>query len=141
MRVAVTFAEVSRRIAQAPWPDVDAVVAIGSGGITPAAMIAHQLGVDLHLLWINYRQPHTHLRARPAPELLGRPLHLPATCRHLLLFDDVSVSGQTLQTARTFLEGRHITTAVLKGQADIVLFPELRTCALWPWSPPFPSPT
>jgi hypothetical protein len=31
------------------------------------------------------------------------------------------------------LAGHEVTTLVMKGKADYVLFPEVRTCVQWPW--------
>lgn len=30
----------------------------------------------------------------------------------------------------------HVTTLTLKGQAEIVFFPEVHSCVNWPWSLP-----
>lgn len=52
-----------------------------------------------------------------------------------MLVDDVSVTGQTLELARSLLAGWKLTTLVLKGkEADFVLFPEVASCVNWPWN-------
>ena len=51
----------------------------------------------------------------------------------ILLVDDVSVSGQTLQAARELLMDYEVTTFVLKSKADLVAFPEIGECVVWPW--------
>jgi len=48
--------------------------------------------------------------------------------------DDVSVTGKTLEKAKEVLGENKILTLVLKGRADLVLFPELEHCVKWPWS-------
>lgn len=53
--------------------------------------------------------------------------------KRILLVDDVSVSGKTLQTAKELLSGHIVTTFTLKGKADLVLFPEIGDCVKWPW--------
>jgi hypoxanthine phosphoribosyltransferase len=52
---------------------------------------------------------------------------------HLLLVDDVSVTGSTLETAKKFLPDYITTTLVIKGKADFVLYPDVRACILLPW--------
>jgi uncharacterized protein len=52
---------------------------------------------------------------------------------HLLLVDDVSVSGATLETAKNLLPDFQITSLVIKGKADFVLYPDVRACILLPW--------
>ena len=52
---------------------------------------------------------------------------------HILLVDDVSVSGVTLSLALSLLKDFEVFTFVLKGQADYVLFPEIKECVNWPW--------
>ena len=55
------------------------------------------------------------------------------TATRILLVDDVSVSGQTLATVQARLRNFTVTTLVLKGKADLVVFPQLATCVRWPW--------
>jgi hypoxanthine phosphoribosyltransferase len=112
-------------------PEVDVVVAIARGGIVPAAMIAHQMGVPLELLRVNYRDDNNK-PCRTSPELL-EPLRFDPSGLRVLLVDDVSVSGATLARAREALFGATITTLVCKGRADLVLFPQIRECVEWPW--------
>ena len=52
----------------------------------------------------------------------------------ILLVDDVGVSGETLKLAGEHLKNFEITTMVMKGSGDIVLFPEISTCVNWPWN-------
>ncbi len=57
----------------------------------------------------------------------------PVGVKRILLVDDVSVSGQTLQAARELLMDYEVTTFVLKSKADLVAFPEIGECVVWPW--------
>lgn len=129
--IPLDFQTISAALRRCALPAVDAVVGIATGGIVPASLLAHQLGLPLYLIQINYRAPDNSPQ-RPAPELL-QPLPAIPLDAHILLVDDVSVSGQTLQAARGLLPVRQITTLTLKGRADIVLFPEIADCVLWPW--------
>lgn len=113
-------------------PEVDAVVGIATGGVVPASMAAHQLQKPLSLLHINYRAQDNTPRFEQ-PVLLQEPL-LGQGPQRLLLVDDVSVSGKTVALAKELLAAHEVTTLVLKGKGDIVLFPEVAPCVHWPWS-------
>lgn len=129
--IPISFEAISAALRDCPLPKVDCVVGIATGGIVPASLLAHQLGCPLYLIQINYRAADNSPQ-RPAPELL-RPLpEIPAEA-HILLVDDVSVTGKTLQVAKSLLAVKQITTLALKGRADIVLFPEIADCVHWPW--------
>jgi len=127
----VTFEEISGRLHAYPLPSVNCVVGILDGGLVPATLLAHQLKVPLAFLSINYRDEDNNPRYE-RPALLAVPSHLP-TEGTLLLVDDVSVSGQTLQLAKEQLDGCQVSTLVLKGKADHVIFPEIEDCVNWPW--------
>ncbi len=130
-KVALAFGEISERLRGLELPEVDLVVGIATGGTVPAAMLAHQLGVPLALLRINYRAEDNSPQ-RPAPELLEPPPSV-GGARRALLVDDVSVSGATLEAARAALPALEVTTLTLKGRADLVIFPEVASCVAWPW--------
>ena len=115
----------------AQLPPCDVVLGIGSGGTVPASIIAYQLGVPLRIDWFSYRGPDNS-PVHDTPRLL-RGSHLPCGTRHVLLVDDVSVSGRTLKAAAKRFADLQVTTLVLKGHADIVLMPHLDTCVRWPW--------
>lgn len=132
-KVSLDFTEIARRLRAVSFPPVDRVVGIGSGGIVPAALVAYELGLPLTVLSINLRAPDNTPR-HPQPVILNE-IDIPAEDHRLLLVDDVSVSGATLEAAKAVLRGREITTLVMKGRGDIVLFPEVGACVLWPWKP------
>ena len=133
-KIPLEFAEISRRLRGLPLPAVDAVVGIGRGGVVPASMVAHQLGVPLHVLRVNYRDDNNKPRSS-VPRLL-EAFNFDFAGLHVLVVDDVSVTGATLNAARNVLVGASITTLVCKGKADFVLFPEVTSCVIWPWSMP-----
>jgi hypoxanthine phosphoribosyltransferase len=93
--------------------------------------VAHQLELPLRLLRINYRAPDNSPR-HSVPTLLAKIPPLPVGAR-ILLVDDVSVSGQTLELARDLLKTHKVITFTLKGKADYVLFPKIASCVNWPW--------
>jgi uncharacterized protein len=131
IKVKLEFHLISQRLRELKLPEVDLVVGIARGGLVPAVMVAHQLGVPLALLRINYRDDDNKVR-RAEPELL-EPISFNPLSQRVLLVDDVSVSGATLQKARAMLAGATVTTLACKGRADFVLFPEVPECVEWPW--------
>ena len=130
-KVALDFLEIKRRLQACALPEVDRVVGIGTGGVVPAALVAYELERPLTILPINYRDPDNQPRYEQ-PKLLATIL-LDESDQTLLLVDDVSVSGKTLNVAKALLANYKITTLVMKGKADIVLFPEIKACVHWPW--------
>jgi uncharacterized protein len=114
-----------------PFPEVDHVVGIATGGIVPASLIAHQINRPMSLIEINYRARDNSPRY-PGPVLLSwQPL--PVGGQRVLLVDEVSVTGKTMGFAKTFLTEHEVITFALKGKADYVLFPEIASCVNWPW--------
>ena len=130
-KVVLDFVDIQARLQRCLLPDVDRVVGIGSGGVVPAALVAYELKRPLTILPINYRDSNNQPRYE-SPKLLAQ-IQLPDGDEKLLLVDDVAVSGKTLTLAKQQFAGYKITTLVMKGQGDIVLFPEIAECVQWPW--------
>lgn len=131
-KVSLSFATISEALREFPFPEVDRVVGIGRGGVVPASLIAHQLQRALHIVWVNYRHDDNQ-PAHDYPQWLDTELpHFDSNDR-ILLVDDVAVSGQTLTTVKERLKDYTVTTLVLKGTADLVVFPTIATCVHWPW--------
>lgn len=130
-QIQLDFESISRAIRRFPFPKVDLVIGIATGGIVPASLIAHQLSCPLQFMHINYRAPDNS-PARPNPTLL-KQINPPDPNKRILLVDDVSVSGKTISVASRLLGQERVLTFVLKGAADYVLFPDIATCVDWPW--------
>jgi hypoxanthine phosphoribosyltransferase len=130
-KISLDFTTISTALKAFPFPEVDHVVGIATGGIVPASLIAHQLNRPLSLIEINYRARDNSPRY-PRPVLLSwQPL--PVGGQRVLLVDEVSVTGKTMKFAKTFLTEHEVITFALKGKADYVLFPEIASCVNWPW--------
>jgi len=130
-KVDLDFLTIAERIKATQFPTVDWVVGIATGGVVPACLVAYHIERPLSLMPINYRAEDNSPQ-RAAPEVLVPP-SLPDSAQTVLLVDDVSVSGQTLQVASQALAPRKVITFALKGQADLVAFPEIPQCVNWPW--------
>ena len=130
-KVPLEFVEIASRLKEQILPNVDVVVGIATGGTVPASLVAYELGKPLLMLYINYRAEDNSPRYEQPKLLEILPELKPG--QHILLVDDVAVTGKTLQFAAAQLENHQITTLVMKGAADIVLFPEVASCVKWPW--------
>lgn len=131
--VPLSFREISDRLKKTELPDIDLVIGIGSGGIVPAGFVAFHLNAELMVMTLNYRDEQNNPRY-DEPKLLQKP-EGNLEGKRILLVDDVSVSGKTIQTALEQLKGLNVTTLAMKGKADYVLFPEIKDCVKWPWKP------
>ncbi len=131
--VPLSFRQISERLKQQDLPETDLVIGIGSGGIPAATMVAFHLNAELQVMQMNYRDEQNNPRY-DAPKILHKPdwqLH----GKRILLVDDVSVSGKTMNAALEQLKGFDVKTLAMKGKADYVLFPEIKDCVKWPWKP------
>lgn len=131
MKTDLNFAEISEKIRNFNFPDVDCIVGIGSGGIVPASIVAFHLEKPLLIISINYRDDNNDPRYEDAAVLSVK--NIPAEYKKILLVDDVSVSGRTLEAAKKIYSEKIINTFVLKGKADFVLYQDITTCVNWPW--------
>lgn len=129
--VPLSFREIADRLEKLQIPDFDVVIGIGSGGIPPATFVAFHLKAELLVMTLNYRDEKNSPRYNE-PKVLYKP-EWNLTGKKVLLVDDVSVSGKTMETARAQLQGIDVKTLAMKGKADFVLFPEIKDCVKWPW--------
>lgn len=132
--VPLSFKEITKRLKKIELPEIDLVIGIGTGGIVPAGIVAFQLGCELQVMTINFRDAKNNPQY-PLPVVVSKPEGLNIKGKNVLLVDDVSVSGNTLNAALKELGGGNIKTLTMKGKADFVLFPEIKDCVKWPWKP------
>jgi uncharacterized protein len=130
--VSLSFIEISDRLRSMSLPETDLVIGIGTGGIVPAGLVAFHLGCELQIITLNYRDENNTPRYEN-PVILNMPEMPSLQGKRILLVDDVSVSGKTLNEALLQFEGLRIKTLTMKGKADFVLFPEIKDCVKWPW--------
>ena len=131
--VPLSFKEITERLKTINFPPVDVVIGIGTGGVPAATMVAYYLNAELLVMTMNYRdEKNTPLYEKP--QLLSIP-SWQLDGKQILLVDDVSVSGKTMDAALGILSGYSVKTCAMKGKADYVLFPEIKDCVKWPWKP------
>jgi hypoxanthine phosphoribosyltransferase len=128
----VSFTEISTRLRALTLPETDLVIGIGTGGIVPASLVAFHLKCELKIITLNYRDESNTPRYEN-PVVVNMPEMPSLRGKQMLLVDDVSVSGKTLNEALRYFEGLQIKTLTMKGRADYVLFPEIQDCVKWPW--------
>lgn len=108
----------------------DLIVAIGNGGIIPAALLQKKLDIPMKIININYRDSsHT---PKYDDAVLLEDEEFPLKGIKILLVDDVSRTGKTLRKAKEYLKGNKIKTFVTNGKADHYLFNQ-EECLLMPW--------
>ncbi len=130
--VPVSFTEISARLKSMQLPETDLVIGIGTGGIVPASLVAFHLSCELQIITLNYRDESNTPRYEN-PVVVNLPEMNSLQGKRILLVDDVSVSGKTLNEALRLFEGLSIKTLTMKGKADFVLFSEITDCVMWPW--------
>lgn len=108
----------------------DLVVAIGRNGIIPACLVNQILDIPLEIIHLNYRDKN-HQVCREEPCLMC-PTNLNCQNQAVLLIDDVSKTGKTLEKAKILLgKPRLVKTLVVNGKADYALYDE--ECFKMPW--------
>ncbi len=94
--IVAAVGDVARAIERSGFKP-DMIVGILRGGVVPARLLADELGVeDIGVMEIKL---YTSVGARRPQPYLRQPLILPATGRRVLIVDDVSDTGLTLQHA------------------------------------------
>lgn len=129
--IDISFQEIKKALDKFFLPQVDLVIGIADGGAIPASLVANKLNCELRIIKINYRDEQNKPRSEK-PQLI-KPLKEKIENKKILLVDDVSVSGKTLNEARELFPKNEIITFVMKGKADFVLFPHFNECVNWPW--------
>jgi hypoxanthine phosphoribosyltransferase len=128
----ISFQAISEAIRAFSFPETDLVIGIGRGGVVPACLIAHQLEADLKIVRVSHRDDENKPKYKK-PVIIGEINWDFYSHFRILIVDDVSVTGKTLQLIRDKLLDHKVTTFVLKGEADLVLFPDVKSCVAWPW--------
>ncbi|MBT3755344.1 MAG: phosphoribosyltransferase [Candidatus Cloacimonetes bacterium] len=113
------------------FEDFDFIVAIGNGGIIPAAFIQKKLNIPMKIIKINYRDPSHKPKYDDA--VLLEEKDFPIKNKKILLVDDVSRTGKTLKKAKEYLNGNTIKTFTINGEGDYSFYNQ-EECLLMPWT-------
>ena len=98
----------------------------------PASLVAMQLGVELKIIALNYRDEANEPRF--AEPRLTSAVPDVGSWKRVLLVDDVYVSGKSWRAARELLPATiEVLPFVLKGKVDFALIRDLDGCVQWPW--------
>ena len=129
-KINLDFNGIIKKIKQIDFGKVDSVVAISRGGIVPGALIANLLKVDFHIININFRDD-CHNEKYDTPKLLNK-IDFDTKNKNILLVDDVSRTGKTLNFAKELLN-TNVRTFVINGTADYSLY-DYKECLIFPWN-------
>jgi hypoxanthine phosphoribosyltransferase len=125
-----SWEEFYERLDEIEFGEYDLIVAVARGGIIPAGFIQQKLNVPMKIIQINYRDD-THTPRYDDAKLLETE-SFEITGKKLLLVDDVSKTGKTIEKAKEYLAGNEVTTCVFNGNADIWFY-QSPTCLKMPW--------
>lgn len=112
------------------FEDFDMIVAIARGGIIPASFIQQKLNIPMKIIQINYRDDSHQPKYNDAKLLENGDFAFKG--KNILLVDDVSRTGKTLDKAKEYLSGNTIRTCIVNGVGDYSLFNE-ESCIRMPW--------
>ena len=125
----ITWTEFFEKFNKINFKKYDLIVAIAKGGLIPASFIQYKLDIPLQIIHINFRDK-SHNPLYEEPKLLKDFEKIKD--KKILLVDDVSRTGKTLQKAKQILEDNEIDTFLINGNANYSLFEE-KECLDMPW--------
>ncbi len=115
--------------------DFDIIVGIARGGIIPSSILSYIHEKELFLMWLNlYGEGMPPERIHEKPKLV-KPFDFDVTGKKILLVDDLSRSGETIEYAKSILKNKgasEIRSFVLVGKGDYSLA-EFNGCVSFPW--------
>lgn len=113
----------------------DIIVGIARGGIIPSSTLSFIYEKELLLLWLNlYGEGMPPERAHERPKLV-RPFDHDISGKNILIVDDLSRTGETIEFAKKILKEKgasEIKSLVLIGKGDYFL-EEFKGCVKFPW--------
>ena len=128
--IGKTFEELFSRLEEIDFGTHDLIVAIGKGGIIPAKVVQQKLKIPIKVVAVNYRDEENKPKYKNAKLLEGKKFK--EKNEKILLVDDVSRTGKTLQVAKDYLKGNEIKTCVINGKADYSFY-NSKECIKLPW--------
>ncbi len=98
----LSFTDIKRRVDDLILPSFDLIIGIATGGIVPASLIAYKKGIELKIVRINYRDDNND--PRYDVPVLFEGIETLNNNLNLLIVDDVSVSGKTMELAKSIFK-------------------------------------
>lgn len=126
----ISFKKIIDKIKKIKFEKFDLIIAIGRGGIIPASLAADRLKIDMFVLWLNFRDKNNNPKYK-SPKLTKK-FNFKLKNKKILLVDDVSKTGKTLEKAKKILKGNEIKTFVINGAADYNII-NSKECVEFPW--------
>lgn len=130
-KITLSIPEIAKKIKVLDLSSYDLVVGIANGAIVLASLLAYEAELELRIIQISFRD-NDNRKKFDEPKLL-QGFSLDKKYNNILLVDDVSVTKKTLDKAKEVIACQKITTLVIKGEADIVLFEKISECIILPW--------
>jgi len=126
-----SFEEIYKKLLDCSFNEsFDLIVGIARGGIIPAGIVVQLLNIPVKIINVNYRDD-SHSPIYDDPKLLDE-IDFNYINKNILIVDDVSRSGKTINFVRELLKkAKIIKTFVINGNADYYLFNE--ECFKMPW--------
>lgn len=127
-----------QRLDELEFEGFDLIVAIARGGIIPAAFIQQKINIPMKVIQINYRDDSHKPRYDDAKLLEAESFNVDG--KKILLVDDVSRTGKTLDVAKKYLndsksnveKANEIKTCIVNGDGDYYFF-KTDSCLKMPW--------
>jgi len=130
--IELNIMEILQKLDSMELPKADLVVGIGDGGVVPAALVAERIDCERETIRFQYRgKDNKPIHEKPVR--VGE-FKIPKNVKKVLLVDDASMSGKTMEEAKKLLRDLDVKTLSFIGKADYVVFPEIDSCVKWPWS-------
>ena len=124
----ISFGAISDELHGFNFPEIDLVLGISEGGIAPALLIAHQLGVSLKLLQVEDQNEASIIEKSHEWDFFSYP--------RILIVEDVSNPGDHLKLFKNTIKAEQVYTFSIFGIADYVLFPKVKSPVTLPWKKP-----
>ncbi len=116
------------------FDNFDLIVGIGRGGLIPASIISYLLKKDMKIMNIKFRDDKNKIIYKN-PIIKNKNIinEFKIKNKKILIVDDVSRTGKTLEAAKRFLKGNRVKTFVINGKADYSIF-NTKECLIMPWT-------
>jgi len=125
-----TWQEFFARLDEIEFEKFDLIVAIARGGVIPAGFLQQKLNIPMQIIQIEYRDDGHNPKHNDAKLLEEKDFTLKN--KNILLVDDVSRTGKTLNAAKKYLAGNNIKTCLVNGNGDYSFF-NYDYCIKMPW--------